>query len=767
MNRPGIGVKAILVLIFICAVWVRLASLGTPVYPYYKGDSGTNFRETRQIIENGTLPAVDRSAAWPNGYSPSRVGPTGIEYFTAFAFRLVRPFTDTPEQRFVRLITILFFSLSVFTFYGLTSRLWTCQSAGVFSAMLVAFSGPLIDFTNGKEFLPEQYAVVLVSLHLAVLLDYLRKPSVLGAVLSGLLGLALLAVWASAGIYVVAVVTLCVLSSRLDQTAKSRIIVAHLAVLVVGGVLLPHLRAQRFVFSWATLWVLSSTAYTYRGRILPHRIPGIIYIAAGTAILTLLCKPLQSGGIEVLSPLEYWYYRIRYLTGKPDDPGALPDAIRTVWTLGRTYAHGYLVFVFYFPLIFAAVATPGAFREFRKEQRGSIWAPILLALVGTALFIIDRRAIVLAALFVFPTVSVVFYAFRRHIKSRISPIGIAALLLVTNAVLPFGKANATFRIAERLGLSPVRSGGFDWVSLGNADRDLVRFVVSRTSVRNDVFLTVPEISPLVTTFSGRAAVLAPGVTTSEMADRVTDAMGRFYGGETDFHAICEALGVTYVLYSIDFLLDTSKYSPRYTAGFKEVDEEAVVNDMHFAPEKLRHFQLVYENDNYRLFRVTEKTEPFFITDHPPVYQASILRSHDDDLESFYERIVDILLTYQTGVEFQIEGDEQGAIRRFRYCLDQAPFFTKAWLGVGDSLHRLGDYEASFAAYNRVLGYSPDNKHALYYGALALAYLGRNEEGLSLLEILLASTADRETRSRAQELQRVLLSGQPLERPQRQ
>jgi tetratricopeptide (TPR) repeat protein len=153
-----------------------------------------------------------------------------------------------------------------------------------------------------------------------------------------------------------------------------------------------------------------------------------------------------------------------------------------------------------------------------------------------------------------------------------------------------------------------------------------------------------------------------------------------------------------------------------------------------------------------------------LSDHPLVYQRGILRTYGDDLDVFYTRVIDILTTYQTGVDAQAKGDEEGAIRRFRYCLEQAPFFTRAWLGTGDSLLRLGRSGEAFAAYNRVLAYAPDDTHALYYGALSLAYTGRKDDALRLIELLLSATGEKEIRTQALELEGALKSGRRIEPP---
>ena len=756
----------VLVALYIGAVWVRFESLGGSAYPYYKGESGTNFRHAHEIADRGALPSMDRSASWPEGYSPSRVKPNGVEYVTGFAYRLVRPFSDVSEKRFSSVFTVLFFSLSVFTLYALTRTLWTCQAAGAFAAFAVAFSGPLIDVTNGKEYLHAPFAFVVISLHLAIFLSCAARPSLTAAVLSGLVGFVLFGVWGAAGLYIAAFGLAVLVLPSLSPEARRRVLAAHLAAVLLAGIILPNLRAARFVLAWPTVWLAVITLYSFFREKLPRRIPGWIYVAGGFAAVALVLRPLQSGGTDVLDPLSYWYHRIRFIAGKPGDPALLSDAVRLAWTYDHAPPGVSMLVTFFLPLVFLIPLAVVGIRALRRERNVPLWVLLASAAVGIAVFFIDRRAVFSAALFAFPLVSGAFMGFGSHLKTRAVPAALAVALLAATSPFVSSKTDVVRRIGTRLGLSPSSTGGFTWASIGNADRDLVRVLATRTSTRSDVILAPPEISSLVATFAGRATVLAPGVFSREMARKVIETTSGFYGDEKDLYTRCEALGATYVLYSIDLLLDGSSYSSWYMSGAAGNGEESLAHRMHFAPETLRRFQLVYENDNYRLFRVTADVRPVFLTDHPPVYQEGILRAQGDNLDAFYSRIVDILSTYQTAVAAQTQGDERGAIPRFLYCLDQAPAFTSARLGVGDSLLRLGKPDDAFAAYSRVLQYAPDNTHALYYGALSLAYTGRKEEARRLIDLLLTATAQSDIRSQALELKAALESGRPLEIPRK-
>ncbi|MBP2680909.1 MAG: hypothetical protein H6Q78_772, partial [Candidatus Krumholzibacteriota bacterium] len=171
-------IALVLIALYVGAVWMRLDSLGAHEYPYFDGESGTNYRYARTIAAEGSLPATDTSALRPDGFSPAGARPNGVEYLTGFAFRLVHPFSDVAEKQFASIFTILVSSLAVFTFFALARSLWGCAAAGIFAAFLAAFFAPLAGATDGREYLHAPYAFLLVSAHLALFARYVSRPSV-------------------------------------------------------------------------------------------------------------------------------------------------------------------------------------------------------------------------------------------------------------------------------------------------------------------------------------------------------------------------------------------------------------------------------------------------------------------------------------------------------------------------------------------------------------------------------------------------------------
>lgn len=769
ITRSGV----LLAVLYLAAVWVRTHHAETR-YPYFNGESATRFRIAASVAADGHLPDTDQRVFVPDGFAPVEAGPVGVEYVTGQLYRIVSRFSDMSPVQFARLLVILVFALTVFAGYAITRTLWSCTAAGFFTAFLVAFYPPLVFASDGRDFLHGPFAATVAAFGIAGLVRWLRRPSPGAAITAALATFALHAAWEHTG-YFAALVAVVVLLSRPERVAGAAMIVAQLLAVLSAGILFPHLRAGHYLASWPAILVLACAARFVAGNRLPRRLQPASY-AAIAAVFAIVVARVAAGDETMPSLGEYWLARLRFIAGKPDDPMMLTPALRTLWAYRSAPPGWYGVVTFFLPWLLLAPATVMGIRRFRAAAGshttgstegavapvGRTWAVVIVGALGVVAFLIDHSAVLIAPLCVLPLASAAFFGFRGQWRARVLPVVLAVAVMGAELAAPFGRLNPGYRLASALRGSEGTDDGFLWVSIGNADLELVRHLVSRTSV-GDVFLAPPRIASLMVQFAGRKLVLVPGAGTVAAAQRTSELMRLYYENEDTLYERCRALGITHIVYSVDVLLDTSKYSNRYLAGLGYTPEGGAVWDMHFKPERLHHFTLAYENDNYRVFRVTKESEPFFLTDHPPVYQRRIMETHGDSLDEFHRRIVDVLLTYSTARELQEAGDDEAAIRRFRYCVTQAPEFTRGWLGVGDSALRLGELKTAGSAYVRVLQVAPDNAHALYFGAVSVSRLGDRGQALKMLAVLLNSTDNTELRRQGLKLQAYLMQLESQER----
>ncbi|MCK5407867.1 MAG: hypothetical protein KAJ37_10445, partial [Candidatus Krumholzibacteria bacterium] len=508
---------------------------------------------------------------------------------------------------------------------------------------------------------------------------------------------------------------------------------------------------------------------------LVSRFPGTrrggLFILGISVLLTLGLTPLRSGAEAVEFPgMEYVYYRLRFLFARPVAPSLLPESIRHLWTADHAHPSAYSLILYFAPLVFLVPAAIAVARRMLRDAQSPNAEPTRvtarlalsasLAAFASLLFVIDRSAIAMASVATFPFLGLGGFALETRARRNGMLVVVGCLLVVLQLLWPTGRPNPTLQLAKLLGVVHRDFSKVTWVSLENTDRELVRFVAIRTSTRNAI-LGRPDRTALLLTFSGRTSVLLAGGRSSAFARKHVEITEFMYGEEDRLYGQCREMDIDYVLYSADYLLDTTRYSPLYLAGLAAVPENCVAVSMHFSPESLVHFNLVYENDYYRLFRVTDEPEPVFATDHPPVYQRDILERHGDTYASFQDRITRLIITYTDAMRYAAIGNHAEALRGLVWCLQQAPRFSRARIAAGSMFLELGQPQKAKEVLSPVIRYAPDNAWALYYTAYALAQLGEADAAQGLISILYTVTNDTDLLDRAELLETFIKQGVPL------
>jgi tetratricopeptide (TPR) repeat protein len=208
--------------------------------------------------------------------------------------------------------------------------------------------------------------------------------------------------------------------------------------------------------------------------------------------------------------------------------------------------------------------------------------------------------------------------------------------------------------------------------------------------------------------------------------------------------------VDYVVYSVDMLLDGSSYSPIYTAGVSGLSSDAVAAHMHFQPESLRHFTLLYENEHYRLFKVNDVAQPVFITDHPLYYQGGLFTESGGNFEGFRRRVLWLMGNCAAGIGARARGDLDQSRQLLDQCVRYAPFFTRARLELAYTFMDLGRYEAARDQIAAIMKYAPDNAAVLYVAAY-LEVQTQHPDNAGPYLALLAQTGDPAYNERAKAL----------------
>jgi tetratricopeptide (TPR) repeat protein len=466
---------------------------------------------------------------------------------------------------------------------------------------------------------------------------------------------------------------------------------------------------------------------------------------------------LSSG--DAFPSLGYAATRVRFLLERPESASALSDWMRHAWSSERAPLMPQAAVQLLVPLLFLAAAFV-LNAECRARGR-AFYVAAAAAAVALAAALVDRSALPVAAMAILPVVAGGARSMSRAWKLRAPLVAIGCYCALAGVAFREKAPDVAFGIAKTLGVAHRDPYAFLWVSLENTDRELVRFISTRTAVREAV-LSRADLSALLLTFTGRTIVNLPGGDSRAAADRHVALTRAWYGSEVDLYRTCRDLRVDYVVYSIDVLLDSGRYSPRYLAAVESLDPEAVVFQMHFAPESLRHFTLQYQNDHYRLFKVTDEPGMIFLTDHPPVFQGSLLQASGGSLEAFRRNTTALLYTYAEGIGARSRGDLEGALRRLRSCVGNAPRFTRARLALADVYMDMERYGDARSAIMEVIAYAPDHSLAMYYAAYIHARLGMFEPARGFLAVLLSHEQDPDILEKARLLETYMDQGIPVE-----
>jgi tetratricopeptide (TPR) repeat protein len=759
MKLPAYAVRISLLAMFVISAAVRFGAVDDQTSPYFKGPSAMNYRHVAISADGEPLDVRTDRANWPEGYVPDRYRPAGVEASVGLLTRALQYVSEMDARDVARHSVIFVAAALVFLVYTLARLLWSCQAGALLAAFLVALLPPFVRATSGRELEHSLFGIALVCVHAILWLKWRRGGSLVPGLIAAAVVLPLLGTWELAAYHAAAVCALSALLPDVPRRDRITITAAHAFALIVGSVWVPYLSEVRMLASWPAMCALAGLGVVLllRGRLkaLWEQAAALLGL---TVILTAVTTPLRSGAAWDLPAVSYVLARLQHLGGKPESALALSDEMRHLWTSDHAAldAHSLLMLA---PLLLVAAAIALSVRKLPQRRAVMIALPVAVLALFAAM--VDRAALIAAT----PLIAVGAAAAGRELSTALRTRGVllavACLLILMQTLAPLNPANPTLRIARAAGIAHQDDAKFLWVSLENTDRELVRFVSQRTSVRNAI-VGNPDITALLLAFSGRKSVQLEGALATAAGRRRVALARAMYGDEAALHAECRRLAADYVLYSIDHVMDTSRYSPRYLAGLPDLTPESMAWRMHFYPEQLRHFTLVYENAHYRLFRVTDTPEPVFLTDHPPVYQVDILNRQGGDIEAFNTQITGLMLSWREAVLAKRAGDHTRALGILAWSLEQAPRFTQARLALCETLVQLDRIEEAQTTVLSVIEYAPDNPLALYQAAYIFGRIGDEAKARSYLQVFRTTPADADLSRRADLLQQFLDQGLPIE-----
>ncbi len=758
-------------------------------------ESAFHYRYARAIANGEPVPSLDREAQRPEGIVPMRELTMGMEFAAGLSYRALRPLlADTPFHVYLVAFISFWSSLSIGAAYFAGRALWGSATHGLVAAAAYALS-PLSVFRTVGNFLREDFALPFLFLAFGSLVSALGRRDDAAAVgdrcrsssrfaparfsparLAGALtspallsGIALavgVSTWHLSRFYLLVYAVLlgfvvCAGPPRLRPLLES--VRACVAALAAAGLLVPVLRAKRFLLSPGFLVLVGllivlelASRRAARGAGLSAR---ALFAATAAAVALALvgARLVPSAEGEYSHATGLFFEKLRFLGRKPDDPGLLSEDARVFWVgpFG-TPALGTILLAFSTMLLWApaafGVAARAALR--RRLDPAQLLALLLGHFFAGAALLIERMSVFL--IFFAAILAPCLFALARPSRRRAILVGLAFLALYEAANLrTFGDPNPWRRFVESR--APLPTAG-DVPNFGNNAR-VVAWM--RRHVPNAaVVLSWFPAGPMVLTDARRPVNLHSMFESSGLRAKERRMREALYGTEEELYALCREWESDYVLYEANLLLDTSKESYRYMADRMRVRSDCAAALLHFHPEKLARFTPVYQDSYYRLFRVrrdaAELPAPTALP-YEEIFDPALLGTldaefPDDRAGVVVRRLRERMAEVERGVALEAAGRASEAQGIYRRVLERSPDASEARLRLALLALGAGRADEARAILERALATRPEVAELRYALGETLEKLGRRDEAIAQYrEALAISPAARPARVRLRAL----------------
>ncbi len=660
MNLRNILVTLVLIVIYFGSVLFRVR-LSTNS-EYYDARDPTAFYWTENALQYHYAELIANGNSIPD-FDPKLQASDGVKIFENLTILMEYPcgwlyrFLNLKEKNLLFHTWAIIFiaccsSLGIFAIFALCRALKMNYFYSILAGLLLNFSLVAV----GRSifgFLNEDFVLPFIFFGLSAYFYAIRNQqnSILFSLIAGFCFLISLAGWHFSRFIFLTVIICSVLNLWIfERNPKTRINISKilfftLLIPFLGSLLVPVLKSRLYLFSPAfALGFGAAIGITFLN---PKNEKPLIYSFSGWRSmipvlillpLSILFSRLMAIETEYLHVWSLIIAKMKFLGIKPSDPEILDYPARSLWIEAFNSPHPVSLFKNLFPIIIPAV---WGFMNLLKHRKSENHIRLLLFLSLTfflSYLAIERMGVVNNFLVVTLSVSLCLLdsgKLRRPIKILI-PTGLTGIFLFN-----FCQCYHLHKPTRYIGLlravfgNEISENIYNW-RLNNIE--LVRFVRFKTP-ENATFLSSFGVGPLIFAYAERAIALQPKFEVKDCQKMVKEFFDVIYDSEENFYLLCKKRQIDYFVYDIKILLDNSRDGSRWIAGKKEVSTNSVAFLMHFFPETLKHFELVYQNNFYRLYRVLGEDEYTQTGDfqYQPIYDIKVYGNQEKIDKIFDDR----------------------------------------------------------------------------------------------------------------------------------
>ena len=661
----------------------------TKASPYFdeKDETGLFWTENalqytyaKRVAQGKGVPEWDQNVQYPEGLRVAEEFTTTLEIASGTLYRwLSRLGLSVPFHVFAVYFVSFVSSLSVLPLYFFSRRLWDSPLAALLIALFYVVMPPsflrtIAGFTREDFALPFLFTG-LVCFALSLEEDRPWLPWAAGVSMG--LGLAS---WHLSPFILTLLVFYCAAAYFL-HSEKSALLIRNFAILIlcvaVAGVAFPVLRNKHMLISSSMLLAYGLLLSHGAGAVCKwdRKIRFVVFLSASAVLLFLVSHFTLRSYKAYAHAFELVFYKILYLGQKPANPNAISYEARSLWMSSFSNATLYGTWIYFSSLlVLAPVAQFLTVRRLLKEKRASAWeVTVFFCIVFFVLYLLISRLWVFLIFFMALSVGEYFIAFP---KRRLW-VALALALCIGWEI-----HNDT-----RLQIAVARPPN---------DKETISWIRNHTKP-DDVILAPCPFSPSIYAYAGRPIVIHPKWDSHVVRDKIREFKEALFQDEEAFYRLCRKWGARYYMHEAPIVLDTSRSSPRYEAGLTVIPRRSAAYGFHFAPERLKHFALAYQNAEFRIFKIESPAgRPDTTLPYQPLFDIALFDPEGRGETFDDSRIPDILprlnrpeFRYALGERLYREGRYRDAALQYGLALQASPGLARAHIGLGNSLSRMG------------------------------------------------------------------------------
>jgi len=669
-------------------IYNRGVNLKKGEFGLFRVEEATRYRYAKLVAEGKKIPEIDRRIQYPEGLKVNKHFTTLSQRTLGTTYRIFG--FKIPFHIYVIYFMFLYSSLSIFAVFLVSNLISANKIFSIIATLFYATSFASSSRTIAGGLVEEDFALPLMFFSFFFFLFSFKKTKKIYSWISGfLLGVALISWHVSQFFYLILSVFVFAIYA-FKKNEREKIFQSFLPLLIfasIFGIFSPLLRGGYFLLSFSQIAGYSFVLiHLFLRKKKPLKILAVFILSF--CFLFLVSRPITAKHAENYAHVYLLMWsKIKNLGSKPsfyEDVKKLPFDAKVLWQSSFVspdfkFVKDIFLIVFLFSIAGFAQTLKTVIR--RKSTPEILNLGFLISFF--ILFLLIRRLYVFVIFFLSPVL-----AYGGNLFSKNKKLYALAVLLCSAGVVI-----QTKQTLPQLKAIPRR--------INEYKQDLLKWM-NKNLPLGSVILSNIGSAPEIVQNSTFKTVLHNHYEAKDIRDKTKEFYKAIYEDEEVLWNFARKYGAQYLIYHWEFLLDKSKNSVRYQVDRMTVFKKSACYKLHFRERELKHFELLYQNEYYRIFRVLGENEkphhrkvryvPFFdervfVPKNQVIYlegKQELGEIFDDDFaKEKMDKVWGLPNMRNRAVQLEKEGKVLEAEKLYLKMLEIDPYFDRTRLLVAD------------------------------------------------------------------------------------